>query len=307
MIWHTIEFIWRETLLQLRRERLIGIATVSTVAVLLALLGANLLFLFDLRLWTSDVASQVQVSAYFEEDFPRKQAEAVAGTAGRWPEVRAARFISREEGWEEQKRRTTIFRTAERQGFGPEVLPDAVRVWVREPAQVPAVAKRLEGLEGVEDVIPSTSEPGRVGQYARAVVRFQRAVTWTGVILGVLVALAGMMIVHNTVRLALHSRWREIYIMQLVGATRSVVAAPFMLEGAIHGALGAAAAACLLVPAHMYLRAMASSSSAWFRLQPDLEVIRFAVCLVLGGALLGLTGSAMSVRRFLSHRPEWQL
>jgi cell division transport system permease protein len=307
MIWHTIEFIWRETLLQLRRERLIGIATVSTVAVLLVLLGANLLFLFDLRLWTSDVASQVQVSAYFAKDFPRAQAETAASTVGRWPEVRTARFISREEGWEEQKRRTAIFRTAERQGFGPEVLPDSVRVWVREPAQVPAVAKKLEKLEGVNDVIPSTAKPGRAGQYARAVVRFQHAVTWTGLILGVLVALAGMMIVHNTVRLALHSRWREIYIMQLVGATRSVIAAPFMLEGAIHGALGAAAAVCLLVPAHMYLRAIASSSSAWFRLQPDLEVIRFAVCLILGGALLGLTGSAMSVRRFLSHKPEWQL
>lgn len=307
MIWHTIEFIWRETLLQLRRERLIGIATVSTVAVLLLLLGANLLFLFDLRLWTSDVASQVQVSAYFAQDFPRDKAQAEAGTAGRWPEVRTARFISREEGWEEQKRRTPSFRKAERQGLGPEVLPDAVRLWVHEPAQVPAVAKRLEALEGVKDVIPSPKDPGRVGQYARAVARFQRAVTWTGVILGALVALAGMMIVHNTVRLALHSRWREIYIMQLVGATRSVVAAPFMLEGAIHGAVGAVAAACLLVPAHMYLYAMASASSTWFRLQPNLEVIRFAVCLVIVGTLLGLTGSTMSVRRFLATKPEWQL
>ena len=68
MIWPTTEFVWRETMLQLRRERLIAVSTISTVAVLLVLLGANLLFIQNLQLWTGRAAAEVEVSAYFNKD-----------------------------------------------------------------------------------------------------------------------------------------------------------------------------------------------------------------------------------------------
>jgi cell division transport system permease protein len=298
MILPTLDFIWRETLLQLRRERLIAVSTISIVAVLLVLLGANLLLVLNLRLWTARTAHEVEVAAYFQKGFARLSAQRVARTIATWPEVESARFVPREEGWEELRK--SLAGSVKLEGFTAAVLPDAVRVRVHDPRQAEPVAKKLLKAEGIKDV------PDRFGGFARGVVRFKNAVTWAGLVISILVGIAGVFIVHNTVRLALYARWREIYIMQLVGATRALIAAPFLLEGAIHGAIGAWIACCLLVPGHMYLRTLAARNAPFFLLQPDEALIPFALYLILGGAALGVIGSLFSLRRFLRRRPEWQ-
>jgi cell division transport system permease protein len=170
---------------------------------------------------------------------------------------------------------------------------------------VPEVARKLEGLEEVKDVVPDYASAAKEGSFTHRVVQAQRALTWAGVIVSVLVGVAGIFIVHNTIRLALHSRWREIYVMQLVGATRGIIAAPFLLEGMLHGAFGAALACCILIPAHMYLRSLSARSAPFFFLLPDQLMLPFGFYLLLAGAVLGLSGSIVSIRRYLRRRPEW--
>ena len=302
MIWDSIDFIFRETGLQLRRERLIAIATISTVAVLLLVLGGIVLFLMNVRVWTGRMAQELQVSAYFARDFPRAEAQKTGEDIAKWAEVQSADFVTREESWKSLKQEMPS--SARLRGID-NPLSDAVRVRVRNPEQAPRVAKKLEGIEGVRDVVPTAAEAARTGSFAHRVVQVKRAITWAGLIVSILVATAGVFIVHNTVRLALHARWREIYIMQLVGATRAMTASPFLLEGAIHGTLGAAVACCLLVPAHMYLHSL-SARVPFFLLAPDRALLPFAVYLIAGGALLGITGSILSIRRYFRRRPEWQ-
>ncbi len=93
--------------------------------------------------------------------------------------------------------------------------------------------------------------------------------------------------------------------MQLIGATRPVIAASFLLEGIAHGVLGAMLASCLLIPAHMYLRSLSERSAPFLLLAPDNTLLSFGLGLTLAGAILGLSGSAFSVRRYLRRRPEW--
>jgi cell division transport system permease protein len=94
--------------------------------------------------------------------------------------------------------------------------------------------------------------------------------------------------------------------MQLIGAGRGVIAAPFLLEGMLHGALGALLASCLLLPAHMYLRSLSAESLPFVVLAPDNLLTWFGLGMFAAGAALGLTGSAFSVRRYLRKKPEWQ-
>lgn len=302
MISDVIDFVCRETLLHLRRERLIAIATVSTVAVLFLVLGAIVLFLLNVRLWTERMAQELEVSAYFTREVARADALAASREIAAWPEVQSAVFVPKEEGWKWLQER--LAGSVNLRGLD-NPLPDKVCVRVRDPELVGEVAEKLEGVDGVQDVVPSAAAQRAPGSFAKGVLRLRRAVTLAGIIVSVLVAVAGIFIVHNTVRLALHARWREIYIMQLVGATRAVVAAPFLLEGAVHGLLGAAGAACLLVPTHMYLRSLSAHSAPFFFLAPDSMLLPFSLYLLLAGAVLGLTGSIASLRRFLRRRPEW--
>ncbi len=294
MIFAALDFICRETVLHLKRERLIAIATVSTVAVLLIVLGSIVLLLVDLKTWTGWMTDQLEVYGFFAKDTTREDALKAADPISAWSEVESVTFVTKEEGWERQQRDYPSIARLDDAIDNP--LPDAVQLKVRDPEQSARVAKRLEQIPEIEAVRWG-------GSLAQSLVRFNRVVNWTGLVVSLLVAVAGLLIVHNTVRLALHSRRREVYIMQLVGATRALVAAPFLLEGLLHGLLGAALARCLLVPTHMYLRDLAARS--FVPLTPDSALLPFALYLLLAGAVLGFTGSAVSVQRYLRHKPEW--
>ena len=302
MIWNAIDFVCRETVLHLRRERLIAVATISTVAVLMLVLGSMVMFLMDVRVWTHRLGDNVEVSAYFERDFSREQAEERTKAVAEWPEVRSARLVPKEEGWEWL--RQNLVSSAKLKGLD-NPLPDAIRVRTKEPRQVAQVARMLSDLEGVKEVIPNPEEADKPDSFVYRLVQMQRVVTWLGIVIAALVSVAGVFIVHNTIRLALHARRREIYIMQLIGAGRGVIAAPFLLEGVIHGMLGAILGCCLLIPAHMYLRSVSERSAPFLLLAPDAALVTFGVGLVAAGAFLGLTGSAFSVRRYLRRKPEW--
>jgi len=303
MIWDEIEFIIRETGLQLRRERLIAIATISSVAVLLIVLGSIVLFHMNGRQWTNRVSRELEVWAYFGKDVTRLRAESLSREVARWPEVTSARFVPKEEG---MKKLQAYLPNAEAlRGIG-NPLPDGVQIRVLEPKMVPDVSQRLADLTEVKDVVPTPEEAVQEGGLVQKLAKIKLIVSWAGGIIAALVAIAGVFIVHNTVRLALHARWREIFIMQLVGGTRGLVAAPFMLEGMIHGIIGAAVACCLLVPAHMYLHQLSARAAPFFQLMPDRALIGFVFSVLLAGAFLGLTGSAISIRRFLARRPGWQ-
>lgn len=296
MIWNTIDFVCRETALHLRRERLIAITTISTVAVLMLVLGSMLLFLVDARAWTQQIENMLEVNAHFDKDHPRSDTEERLAEVAKWPHVREARLVPKEEGWQWLR---SWLATGDSLDDEDNPLGDRIQVFVTEPKFLPEVAAKLEKLKGVKRVFPGSDED----DFAHKIVQLRRIITGSGIVIGVLVALAGVFIVHNTIRLALHSRWREIYIMQLIGTGRGVITAPFLLEGICHGGLGALLACCILIPAHMYLRSL--SERSFVLLAPDSVLLTFGAAVVIAGAVLGLTGSTLSVRRYLRRRPEW--
>ena len=65
-------------------------------------------------------------------------------------------------------------------------------------------------------------------------------------VLMVLLAVAAVVLIQNTIRLSIFSRRREIEVMKLVGATNAFVRLPFMMEGMMTGLIGAVAALGLL-------------------------------------------------------------
>jgi cell division transport system permease protein len=294
----SFDFVVQEVFMNLRRDRVITFATVGIVAVAICILGAATLFLLNLRLITEQVAKELKVTTYLKREITRAQAMALKNEIARWPHVSSAKLITKEEGWEEFKKTHPV---AERLSNFPIPWTDAIEVRTDKAENVPAVAERLAGLEESKDLVPTPQEIGARGGVPQKVLRFRRWVNIAALALGALMALAGFLIVHNTTRLSLFARRREIAIMQQVGATPSFVAAPFLVEGAVHGFLGALLACCLLVPTHMYLRAKTAHSGwAMIQLLPDNQVLTIAAEIIAGAMLLGVAGALLSLRRFLS-------
>ena len=118
-------------------------------------------------------------------------------------------------------------------------------------------------------------------------------------LLAVLLCVASILLIANTIRLSLYARRREVEVMKLVGATDWFIRWPFVLEGVLVGALGGILAILLLGVVKV---ALVDPLAAEFALIAAPDTINFGVLIaVLLGASVGVSaiGSGLSLRRFL--------
>ncbi|MFQ5418183.1 MAG: cell division protein FtsX, partial [Myxococcota bacterium] len=129
------------------------------------------------------------------------------------------------------------------EGLEENPLPASLEIQLvserRSPEGMRVVVESISGLPGISDL---ASGQDWVAGYLRAVA----LVRGTGIGLGVILALATLLIVTNTIRLAVYARRDELDILALVGASRAFMNTPFLIEGAVQGAFGGAVALALL-------------------------------------------------------------
>jgi cell division transport system permease protein len=266
---------------------------VATIGVCLVLVGAFALLAWNMEELLRGVGDELRVTAFLEEGLAPARQQELAVAARAAPGVAEVRLVSKEEALE--RFRTGVGRGgAFLEGLEANPLPASLEITL-EPASRSAEGMRLvvaalAGAPGIDDL---ASGQEWVEGYLRAIA----LVRGVGIGLGAILALAALLIVANTIRLAVLARRDELEILALVGASRPFVATPFLLEGAAQGAAGGLVALALL--------------GALFRLVlPELE---FGLALVLGGieprffalpeaaglvaagAALGLVGSAAAL------------
>jgi cell division transport system permease protein len=112
----------------------------------------------------------------------------------------------------------------------------------------------------------------------------------------ILLGVAAIVLIQNTIRLSIFSRRREIEVMKLVGATNAFVRLPFMLEGMLTGLLGALGALALLAVVYFALNGYDRGLTDPARL---VGVPLLIGMLAAFGLLLGAFGSGLTLRRFL--------
>jgi cell division transport system permease protein len=117
--------------------------------------------------------------------------------------------------------------------------------------------------------------------------------------LAVLLALASILLIANTIRLSLYARRREVEVMKLVGATDWFIRWPFVLEGVIVGALGGIMAILVLTVVKVALVDPLASQFALIAAPDTINFGLLIVILVLASIGVSAAGSGLSLRRFL--------
>ena len=123
----------------------------------------------------------------------------------------------------------------------------------------------------------------------------------SAVIIAVLFVVS-LLIISNTVKLAMYSRSEEIAIMKMVGATNSFIRMPFVVEGFILGFLGALIAFFLQWGLYDFvaMKVAEIDSLQLITVAPFLDVIEpVALIYALTGFVVGVFGSLLSIRKFL--------
>lgn len=175
-------------------------------------------------------------------------------------------------------------------------MPWVVEVAFDLSAGVPieTVLGAVGKADGVDEVLHPSTDVSRID----ALIRVVRG---AGIFLTVLVVLVTLIVVSNTVKLTLFARRDEIAIMKLVGATDFFVRIPFVFEGLVEGVVGGLLAFVGALASHAtlsgVLTVVLSGPLGTFALEP-LPLLG-GVWLVAAGAILGMSGAAISIGRFL--------
>lgn len=259
-------------------------------------LGAYFTLLVNFQRVASSVGESVALVAFLKVE-SATAAEELRAQAALMPDVREANLVNPETALARARRGLGDAGRALQGSAGlkmPWVLEVTPRFDLSGATDREALALRLQGLAGVDEVMHPAGEVKRVDA-------LMRLLHGAGAFLGVLIALVVIVVVSNATKLTVLQRRDEIGIMKLVGATDLFVRTPFVLAGLVQGTLGAALGLLALLLAHASLASVVkvalSGALGTFLLLPMPPALWFA--LVGGGALLGVVGAALSVRRFL--------
>lgn len=274
----------REAVVAFRRAPLLGFLSVTTIAFSLFAFGLFSLVAVNIRGALRAVEERVEVRAFLVDDAPVDSVAGSMETIGTFPEVQRVEYISPEQALERARRELGEFKDVFEAEFLPPSLEVQLREGFRDPETVQRVADRIRVLGYVEDV--------RYGEdWIAKLHRIRNIATATGLLLGVAFAAVSIIIIGATIRMTVMARSREITIMRLVGATDGFVRRPFLLEGFAKGVAGGLLALLLTWLAHVVI-------SRSF-IQTEFFPTGLALLGVLGGAMIGLLGSALAVGRHL--------
>ena len=281
-----MRLVVRETQLSFRRAPVLSALSITTIAFALFVVGLFGLVALNLRSALSEVEGSVEIAAYLMRGTPIEVVVVATEDIESFPGVETVTFVSEEDALARARTQLTEF-PGLYDDLADHRLPASLEVGLapgyRDSENVARVATWLRGFRFVDDV--------RFGsEWVERIDDIQRIAGVVGLVIGAAFAIASVIIIGTTVRMAVLHRSREIAVMRLVGATDGFIRGPFLLDGILKGALGGLGAVLLNYAAYIAINNIYRAS--FFSIDE-------AFVLVLFGTLLGFAASAFSVARHL--------
>ena len=283
-----------ETVQNLRRNFLMTVAAISTVAISLLLLGGTQILGLIVNNVTLNWEAKVEISAYLRDDATQGEISSLSDEIAQMPEVQDVTYVSKDDAFDEFKE---MYETQPEfyENLPEDALPASLRIKLDDADDTEQVAAAIEGAPGVQDVRFG-------GEIIKRLLRVNSLLRTITLVMSVILMIAAAALIANTIRLAIYARRDEIGIMKLVGATNWFIRIPFMLEGVFAALMGAVAAGAVILIANTLLFSRIGETLTF--LGPvfsftSSEMVQ--VMLILGGVgcAVGLVGSMMALRRFL--------
>jgi cell division transport system permease protein len=295
-------FVLQEIWIGLRRNLTMTVALIVVVAISLSLLGTGLLFVKQVDSTKTYWQNKVEISVYLctaDSANPschgaatQPQIAHIKQTLASMPQVQFADYQSQAQAY-------TLFKQyfANDQSYVNTVsqneMPSSFEVKLKNPsADYQIVASAVTGAPGVDSVI---DEMTILDKFYKLLTGLRNAV----IIIALILIVAAVMLVANTIRLSAFNRRRETGIMRLVGASNLYIQAPFLLEGVIAGLIGWVLAAFLLVGVKSLLL---NNLQQYFSYNVGLstgDLIEVIVLAMLVGVILCGVTSFVTLRRYL--------
>jgi cell division transport system permease protein len=284
-----IGYLLREGVSGFRRAKLAMFSAIVTIAISLLILSLFSILLINANSVVESLRERVEMEAFLQEGLGQGELDSLAHQIRAVAGVRDVAFISKDSA-------AAIYR----EEFGQDIykvldfnpLPASFKIYLQQNSRTAKAAQtiydQIVTFKGVDEVIYRKTLLELLDKRATILL-------WIALGIGVFITISSVFLVANTIRLAIYNKRKIIQTMKLLGATRSFVRIPFLLEGVIQGLIGGILASCTVFLVFELLARYVSAELIEF---VRVEIIAYGI-IVGVGCLLGLVGSMISVRRFI--------
>ncbi|HLG90899.1 MAG TPA: permease-like cell division protein FtsX [Candidatus Saccharimonadales bacterium] len=306
----TLERIIKNGVISFGRNIWIAIAAIAMMAITLTILLFAIVANATFSHTIDDITSHIDVSVYLKDEVTEQQRNDFINQLKQIDDVREVEYISKEQAlktYREQNAENKDLLAAISETDNP--LPATVVIKPVDPNRLDSIKGYLDRPEVTELQSDPTSYSGdrkaAIDKITSATHFFQQA----GIVGIIVFIIVSMLIIFNTIRMAIFNRRDELVIMRLLGATPGYIRGPFIVETMLYGAV--AAAISLIVVSTLFAIAsstLEASSLGLLDIDYSSQFFKSNLWLILTtqiavGILIGAASSAFAARRYLKlHR-----
>lgn len=281
---------------QLTRSPLSLFMTSAVIGIALALPTGLHLVLKNIQTISGDLDSAVQISLFLKKSTSESQAQQLVSQLRGMPEVNKIQYISRQQALQEFKRLSGFGNALKALEKNP--LPAVIVV---QPSLSDSNADSTQRLVQQLQTKPHVDIAQLDMQWIKRLYSIMDIIRRGVIILAGLLAIAVLLVIGNTIRLAIQNRRDEIVIVKLIGGTDRFIRRPFLYTGFWYGFFGGLIALFLVISALLLLSGPIEALTESYDSQFSMQVIDLnsAFWLISGSILLGLAGSWVAVERHL--------
>ncbi|MBQ2767982.1 MAG: permease-like cell division protein FtsX [Clostridia bacterium] len=277
------------------RNSVMTIASILILASCLVVLGSFALLVADLNLNLGELGLMNEIAIYLDPELDDAQVEEIGKTLESMSNVDTITFISKEEGLEEMRQDyaeySDLFVIAEGEA---NPLPDMFYITYADVTKATTLEYQLSEIEGISKVILRLD-------LAMQIESFKSGMTLVFTWFLALLFVVSIFVIINTIKIAVHSRRNEINVMRYIGATRTFIVTPFILEGALIGLFSGTIAYLVEWYLYTYIEQIVVSEIRMIEVYLFSEVWQYVLAgFLLIGTLTGAIGSSISLRRNLN-------
>ena len=293
-------YVLKQGLKNIFRNKLFSLASVATIVTCVFLFGACYAIVTNLNHMVMEAEEGVAITVFFEENLSEDAIKDIGDEIKAIDKVATVTFISAEEAWETFK--ADYFAENEELAAGfeednPLANSSNYQVTMDDVAAQSEVCDIIAGIEGVRKVNSSQT-------LADTLIGFNSFLSYFSMAIIGLLLIVSIFLISNTISMGVNVRREEIAIMKLIGAKNSFVRAPFIIEGIILGAVGAAIPLGIIY--FLYNRIIEIILSEYGVLANLLKFLSvgevfkgLAPLSLIMGVVVGFLGSTISIRKHL--------
>ena len=276
-----------------------GSKTFSTMLIICAtmlVLGIFMILFTNVNKNVETVKVEQGIQAFIEDTATDADIEYIKDAIKKIDGVGEIRYISKDEAYEDAK---NVFKDQEYflEGLDKvQIFPASYVVKFADIEKADNIKSQIEKIDGIYKVKYNSST-------INAVISISKIVNIFLLGIGVVLLVVSIFIISNTIKLAVYSNKREIFIMRYIGATNKFIKKPFVIEGAIMGIVSALISFMLISIAYVVIYARipkVGSSLGVFGFIPytSLWWMILAIYIVLG-LFIGILGSSISIKKYI--------